>query len=147
MLAVLIFIGPAQRLPFKKSEVCLEWGCFNGSYSILFPQAPSNNDGYEEIFALLSILGKHLSSSVPESDLESYMMFSCAIFMVCSIMMTSSLAFHMPAAVSVHRGSTTRSSNAQIEFTRSSALQMATWSNGQAIQEYKDFLATGNLYL
>ena len=74
-------------------------------------------------------------------------MFSCAIFMVCSIMMTSSLAFHMPAAVSVHRGSTTRLSNAQIEFTRSFALQMATWSNGQAIQEYKDFLATGNLYL
>ena len=68
--------------------------------------------------------------------------------MVCSIMMTSSLAFHMPAAVSVYRGSTTRSSNAQIEFTTtSSALQMATWSNGQAIQEYKDFLATGNLYL
>jgi len=25
----------------------------------------------------------------------------------------------------------------------SSSLHMATWSNGQAIQEYKDFLATG----
>jgi len=25
----------------------------------------------------------------------------------------------------------------------SSSLPMATWSNGQAIQEYKDFLATG----
>ena len=27
--------------------------------------------------------------------------------------------------------------------TPSSSLYMATWSNGQAIQEYKDFLATG----
>ena len=62
--------------------------------------------------------------------------------------MTSSLAFNMPAAVKVYRGRTTRSSNEQKDFTTtSSALQMATWSNGQAIQEYKDFLATGNYVL
>ena len=31
----------------------------------------------------------------------------------------------------------------KVANTPSSSLPMATWSNGQAIQEYKDFLATG----
>ena len=31
----------------------------------------------------------------------------------------------------------------KVANTPSSSLYMATWSNGQAIQEYKDFLATG----
>ena len=29
------------------------------------------------------------------------------------------------------------------KVANTSSLHMATWSNGQAIQEYKDFLATG----
>jgi len=66
----------------------------------------------------------------------------------------SSRAFQIPATLSVRgyaRPRTTESENkASIVYTKPSsswALGMATWSNGQAIQEYKDFLATGKLEL
>lgn len=45
--------------------------------------------------------------------------------------------FHVPAVVSLLRG------NHRIGSTTSSMLGMATWSNGQAIKEYQDFLASG----
>ncbi len=45
--------------------------------------------------------------------------------------------FHFPAAVSL-----LRRNNIRLGST-SSVLGMATWSNGQAIKEYQDFLASG----
>jgi len=62
----------------------------------------------------------------------------------------SSQAFHIPNAVLVGIDNTrldTAVSQSKTacpsRLTSSSALCMATWSNGQAIQEYKDFLDTG----
>ncbi len=56
-------------------------------------------------------------------------LFRAAILMACVL---SSEGFLPPAAVSSVRGEST-----------ASALGMATWSNGQAIKEYQDFLASG----
>lgn len=62
----------------------------------------------------------------------------------------STYAFHIPTA-----GSTARtvsifkpvvSEGHYISSVSSSALGMATWSNGQAIREYQDFLASGESY-
>lgn len=62
----------------------------------------------------------------------------------------SSQGFRTPMVAHLVRGKS-RPSNVASQFappscsrsSPSSALGMATWSNGQAIQEYKDFLATG----
>ncbi|KAL7537040.1 hypothetical protein ACHAXR_009218 [Thalassiosira sp. AJA248-18] len=63
----------------------------------------------------------------------------------------SSRAFHIPDVVSSPIRGNTRPRTAASQYKASllfhsgssSALGMATWSNGQAIQEYKDFLDTG----
>ncbi len=59
-------------------------------------------------------------------------------------------AFHFPTAGSNTRIASTFtpkiSKGSRITSASSSALGMATWSNGQAIREYQDFLASGESY-
>ena len=65
-----------------------------------------------------------------------------AIFIACGVIISS--AFHMPAAALVTSLATQKEmTHMRITSSSSSALNMATWSNSQAIQEYKDFLDSG----
>lgn len=76
-----------------------------------------------------------------------------ALFGIAALMVSipPSRGFHYPEVVSKVRGNTRRITSSARNVASSyytawpspTALDMATWSNGQAIREYQDFLATG----
>ena len=71
-----------------------------------------------------------------------------AVFIACGGIISS--AFHMPPAAvvtSTQQSTATQRDMRIITSSSSSALHMATWSNSQAIQEYKDFLDSGRWFV